>query len=197
MPGVDLPLDKYTILVSLLNIGPFLVRSITFQRERAARQAKGAQEAPVAVRSAGGILLPTRPPRRFAAYPLLTTVGVLAVLAYAGTTLGVREYARLNPPPVDLHRFTLPPYIPIVLLVWGLTCLLGIGCALFAVVRSIRLRRWEWPLALAGLLLGILVVIESGNDRIGDTFFSILIFGPASAIIFGLFGPPNPTDWSR
>jgi hypothetical protein len=85
----------------------------------------------------------------------------------------------------------------ITLLVWGGACLVGIVCALYVVVRSIQLRRWGWLLGIIALLLCIPAVIESGNDRIGDTFFSLLIFGPASAIIFRLFGPSDPRDWAR
>jgi hypothetical protein len=70
-------------------------------------------------------------------------------------------------------------------------------CALYVVVRSIQLRRWDWLVGIIALLLCILAVIESGNDRIGDTFFSFLIFGPASAIIFGLFGPSDSRACAR
>jgi hypothetical protein len=183
-------LDKYTITVSLLTIGPFVVRGVTYRRARAAPQAG---PSPAAAGAAAGAL-PSRPPRRFASHPFLTTIGALSVLTYAGTPTGASVHLSLNPPPSNLHHFTLPPDVFITLLVWGGACLVGIGCALYVVVRSIMLRRWDWLLGIITLLLGILAVIESGNDRIGDTFFSLLIFGPASAIIFGLFGPSDPRE---
>jgi hypothetical protein len=193
------PILKYTIIVSFLTLSPFLVRGVTYRRERAALHAAAPATVGAAAGAAAGAPLPTQPPRRFAPYPFLTGVGVLTVLAYAGTTIGASVYERLNPPPVNLSHFTLPREAVIALLVWGVTCLVGIACALYVVVRSIWLRRWDWLLVIAGLLVVLLAVIESGNEVIswGDTFFSVLIFGPATAIIFGLFGPTDPTDWPR
>jgi hypothetical protein len=187
-------LNKYTIIVNLLTIGPFLVRGAIYRRARAATQAR---LSPATAGAAASAPFPARPPRRFASYPFLTTVGALGVLAYAGITIGASIHLRLNPPPSNLNHFTLPFEFFITLIVWGVACLVGIVCALYVVVRSIQLRRWDWLVGIIALLLCILAIIESGNDRIGDTFFSILIFGPASAIIFGLFGPSAPRDLTR
>jgi hypothetical protein len=181
-------LNKYTIIVSLLTLGPFLVRGVTFRTQRAALHA----DAPATVGATVGAPVPPRPQGRFATFPFLTSVGALSVLAYAGTTIGASIHQALNPPPSNLRHFTLPPETLIVLLVWGVACLLGIVCALYIIIRSIQLRRWDWLLGIIALLLCILAVIESGNDLFGDTYFSLLIFGPASAIIFGLFGPSDP-----
>jgi hypothetical protein len=167
---------------------------VIYRRERAATQAS---PSPAAVGAAAGAPVPARPLKRLASYPILTTAGVLSVLTYAGIPLAATVHQRLYPPPIDPRHFTLPPEFFITLLAWGVAFLVGIGCALFVVVRSIQWRRWDWLLGILALLLCVLAVIESGNDRIGDTFFSLLIFGSASAIIFGLFGPSAPRDWAR
>lgn len=187
MLDVHLLLNKYTIVVSLLTLGPFLVRGVTFRGERAQRQPGPSFSASMS--SSRPAMLPVSTRKRFASYPSLTAVGVLGVLTYTGDTVATAYYSLTHPIPSHLRHFTLPVEFVIWLLVLGLVCLLGIGCALYTVVRSIRLHRWGWLLGIIGLLLGILLVIESGNDKIGDTFFSVLIYGPASAIIFGLFGP--------
>jgi hypothetical protein len=186
--------NKYAMTITLLTLGPFLLRGLIYRRESTRHQTHPPL---TAADAAAGAPFSTRLPRRFAPYPFLTRVGVLTVLAYAGTTIGVSLHQRLNPPATNLRHFTLPPEFFLTLLVWGSACLVGIGCAVYVVARSFYLRRWDWLLGILVLLLCILAVIESGNDRIGDTFFSLLIFGPASAIIFGLFGPADPRGWAR
>lgn len=179
--------NKYTIVVSLLTFGPFLIRGMTFRGEQA--QSQPGPSVSASMSSSGPAMLPASTRKRFAAYPSLAAVGVLGVLTYVGATAVAVYYSLTTPIPSHLQHFTLPRYFVIWLLVLGLACLLGIGCALYAVVQSIRLHRWGWLLGNLGLLLGILLVLESGNNLIGDTFFSVLLYGPASAIIFGLFGP--------
>jgi hypothetical protein len=97
-------LDKYTITVSLLTLGPFLVRGVVCRREHAEPQAT---PPPTVASAPFDMPVPTRPPERFASYPFLTRVGVLTVLAYAGTTISASVHLRLNPPPSDPRHFTL------------------------------------------------------------------------------------------
>lgn len=50
-------------------------------------------------------------------------------------------------------------------------------------------------LGMLGLLAGLLLVFELGTvasfNAIGQACFTVLIYGAASALNFGLFGPPN------
>jgi hypothetical protein len=202
MPGLDALLgkqvsaflvSKYTITLCLLTFGSFLVRWVTFHREQVALQS----DPSLAAADAPAGALRRKTSRRFASYLTLTWLGVLCQLGYAGTFLVATIYEDLTPPPTNLRHFQLPPGFWIPILGWGLTCLLGIGCALYALARSIQLRRWDWMFGIIALFLSILVVTGDGGDLFGGTIFPLMIVGPASAIIFGLFGPTNRGDWSR